>query len=329
MKAFVRRVAIFLLTIWFSATLIWLIPRLAPGDPVSAIIDRMAAQAGYVENADQIVAGWRERFGLDDPLHVQYMRYLFNLLRFDFGYSLAAFPTPVSDIIGRALPWTLGLALTANLITFFLGNAIGALLAWQGTPRVVKALFSLPLLFTAVPSVLAGIFLIYVFAFTLNWFPITGAYGRSLTPDGSPQFIASVIHHAVLPVSAIVLVNLGYWALSMRGMLTTLYGEDYLQLARAKGLRAGYLLYRYMVRNAMLPQITALTFTLAGMLGGQILVESVFVYYGMGTVIYNAIRSQDYPVIQASSVILIVVTAIAAFIIDLLYPLIDPRIEQR
>lgn len=324
---FFRRLLIFFLTIWIAATLIWLIPRLAPGDPITAMVGRMIRQAGYVENSAVIIEGWRERFGLNDPLPVQYIRYLGNLIRMDLGYSLAYFPTTVGEIVGRALPWTAGLLLIAVTITFLLGNFLGALLAWRNTPKLAKYLIPVGMIFTSIPSILAAIFLIYIFAFILDWFPLTGAYRAGLTPTLSIEFIANVIHHGTLPALSIVLVTFGYWALGMRGMMITVEGEDYMHLARAKGLNPVYILYRYMVRNAILPQVTAFAITLGTLVSGQVLVEYIFAYQGMGSVIFGAIRNQDFPVIQGTSFILIVMTALAVLIIDLVYPLIDPRIS--
>lgn len=324
---FVRRLLIFFLTIWVAATLIWIIPRLAPGDPITAMIGRMIRQAGYVENSDVIIEGWKARFGMNDSLPVQYVRYLGNLVRMDFGYSLAFFPTTVGEIVGRALPWTAGLLLIAVSITFLLGNFLGALLAWRQTPRLIKYLIPVGMIFTSIPSILAAIFLLYVFAFFLGWFPLTGAYRPGMTPSLNIEFIKSVIHHGTLPALSIVLVSFGYWALGMRGMMVTVEGEDYMHLARAKGLRPIYVLYRYMVRNAILPQITAFAITLGTLVSGQVLVEYIFSYQGMGSVVFTALRNQDFPVIQGTSFILILMTALAVLIIDLIYPLIDPRIS--
>lgn len=324
---FLRRLGIFFLTIWVAATLIWLIPRLAPGDPITAMVGRMIRQAGYVENSDIIIESWRERFGLNDSLPVQYIRYLGNLVRMDFGYSLAFFPTTVGEIVGRALPWTVGLLLIAVTITFLLGNFLGALLAWRGTPKLLKYLIPVGMIFTSIPSILAAIFLLYIFAFFLDWFPLTGAYKAGLQPAFTMEFITSVIHHGTLPALSIVLVSFGYWALGMRGMMITVEGEDYMHLARAKGLSPFYVLYRYMVRNAILPQVTAFAITLGTLVSGQVLVEYIFAYQGMGNVIFSALRNQDFPVIQGTSFILILMTALAVLIIDLIYPLIDPRIS--
>ena len=322
-----RRFGIFFLTIWVAATIIWLIPRLAPGDPITAMIDRMTRTAGYVENSDIIIEGWKERFGLNDPLPVQYIRYMGNLISFDFGYSLAYFPAGVGQLIGVALPWTVGLLLLAVTITFFLGNFLGAIMVWQETPRLIKFIIPFGMIFTSIPSILAALFLLYIFAFLLNWFPMLGSYELGLRPELSLEFIGSVIKHGTLPALSIILVSFGYWALGMRGMMITVEGEDYMQLARAKGLRPFYVLYRYMVRNAILPQITAFAITIGTLVSGQILVEYIFAYRGMGTLIYNAIVNQDFAVIQGTSYILILMTALAVLILDLIYPLIDPRIS--
>ncbi len=323
----VRRIGIFFLTVWIAASIIWLIPRVAPGDPISAMVQRMITQSGYVENADKIIEGWKARFGLNDPLPEQYVRYLGNIIHLDFGYSLAYFPTTVNEIIAQALPWTVGLLLVAVTITFFLGNFLGAVMVWRGTPQLFKYLIPIAMIFTSLPSILAAIFLIYLFAFILKWFPLIGPYTVGTQPSLSLKFIGDVIYHGTLPALSIVLVSFGYWALGMRGMMITVEGEDYMHLARAKGLSPFYVLYRYMVRNAILPQITAFAITLGTLVSGQILVEYIFSYQGMGSIIYNAILTQDFPVIQGTSFLLILMTALAVLIIDLIYPLIDPRIS--
>ncbi len=322
-----RRLAVFVFTIWASATLIFFIPRMAPGDPISAMVARMQAQSGYVAGSEQMIEGWRERFGLNDSQGVQYVRYLRQIAQLDLGVSLVDFPAPVSDLIERALPWTMGLLLNALIITFVLGNLLGALLAWTGTPQILKMMIPLSMIFTSVPAVLAALFLIYIFAFKLDYFPIMGSYERGMTPAWDWGFIVSVIKHGTLPASSIVLVSFGYWALGMRGMMITIEGEDYVQLARAKGLNPFYILTRYMIRNAILPQITALAISMGTLVSGSVLVEYIFTYRGMGSLILRAIKNQDFTVIQGTSFVLILTTALAVLFIDLVYPLIDPRIS--
>jgi peptide/nickel transport system permease protein len=325
---FLRRLGIFFLTVWIAATLIYVIPRIAPGDPIAAMVSRLSQQAGYVENADKIIEGWRTRFGLDEPWHVQYLSYMRNLATFDFGYSLAGFPTRVSSIISRAMPWTIGLLGISTAIFFIVGNLLGALLAWKRTPGLVKVLIPMSMIFTSVPALLAALLLIYLFAFQLEWFPLLGSFRRGIQPGLDWEFVRSVIWHGTLPALSIVIVTFGYWTLGMRGMMVTVEGEDYMTLAEAKGLRPFYTLYRYMIRNAILPQVTALALTMGTLVGGQILVEFIFSYRGMGNAIFRAIRDQDYTVIQGTSFILILATALAVFIMDMLYPLIDPRISH-
>jgi peptide/nickel transport system permease protein len=316
----------FLLTVWLGTTLIFIIPRLAPGDPITAMVSRMSAQAGNVANSDEIIEAWRARFGLDAPMHIQYLRYLRNLLTFNLGYSLAFFPAEVEELVGRSLPWTLGLLGLATILSFLMGNAIGALLAWRRTPGLARALLPLTLTFTAIPPFMLGILLLYLLAFNLEWLPFAGAYARGLEPALDSEFIFSVIKHGTLPALAIVVTTMGFWALGMRGMMITTDGEDYMILAQAKGLRPGRIFWRYGVRNSILPQVTALALSLGAIAGGAIIVEYIFTYPGMGYLLYQGIINADYTLIQGIVFILIVGVAIAVLILDLLYPLIDPRI---
>ena len=325
----IKRLGMFLLTVWLGMTLIFIIPRLAPGDPITAMVSRMSAQSGRVENSDQIIAAWRERFGLDAPWYIQYGRYLGNLATFNLGYSLAYFPAEVEDMVARSMPWTLGLLSLATLMSFVLGNTVGALLAWRRTPNLAKALLPMSLTFTSIPAFMLGILLVYTFAFGLKWFPFAGAYGRGLEPGLNWEFIKSVIHHGTLPALAIVVTTMGFWALGMRGMMVTTTGEDYMILAEAKGLRPSRIFWLYGVRNAILPQITALALTLGSIAGGSVIVEYIFTYPGMGYLLYEGIVNTDYTLIQGVVYFLIVGVSLAVLIIDLLYPLIDPRISYQ
>ena len=322
-----RRLMIFFLTLWVAATLIFIIPRLAQGDPISAMVARMSQQVGFVENADLIIEAWRKRFGLDDPIYVQYFRFLGNTLRLGLGYSMANFPSTVSELVGRALPWTIGLVGIATAIFFTVGNLCGALLVWTKTPTLLKVLIPMSMTFTSVPPVLAGLLLVYIFGFLIPIFPQVGAYGRGMVPELTPEFFGSVLYHGFLPAMSIVLVTFGYWALGMRGMMVTIEGEDCIILAQAKGLKPFYVLYRYMIRNAILSQMTALAVSVGTLVSGSVLVEYIFTYNGMGSLIVSAIRTQDFGLIQGTSFILIVTSALAVLIIDLTYPLINPRIS--
>ena len=240
---------------------------------------------------------------------------------------MANFPSTVSELVGRALPWTIGLVGIATAIFFIVGNLCGALLVWTKTPKLLKVLIPMSMTFTSVPPVLAGLLLVYIFGFLIPIFPQVGAYGRGMVPELTPEFFGSVLYHGFLPAMSIVLVTFGYWALGMRGMMVTIEGEDYMILAQAKGLKPFYVLYRYMIRNAILPQMTALAVSVGTLVSGSVLVEYIFTYNGMGSLIVPAIRTQDFGLIQGTSFILIVTSALAVLIIDLTYPLIDPRIS--
>ncbi|MDE0695112.1 MAG: ABC transporter permease [Boseongicola sp.] len=323
-----NRVVTLLLTVWIAATLIWIIPRLSPIDPADIMLGRMAAGAGAVENADQILERLKENFGLNDPLAVQYVKYIRNVVTFDFGLSTATFPTQVSTLIARALPWTVGLMLLSVVITFFIGNALGALMAWDRSPKLVRVAIPAAMVFTSIPPILSGLLLMWILAAKLRWFPLTGAYGLTVEPGWTWGFVQSVIHHGFLPALSIVIVTFGFWALGMRGLMITVQGEDYVTLAKAKGLRPRYILYRYMIRNAILPQITAFALKIGLLVAGQVLVERIFAYNGMGKLLYDAILDQDFPVIQGVSFVIILMTAASVFLVDLVYPFVDPRIRH-
>ena len=324
----VNRIVTLLLTVWIAATLIWIIPRLSPVDPAEIMLGRMAAGAGTVANAEEILTNLQDRFGLNDPLAVQYVKYLKNIVTFDFGLSTATFPTPVSALIAQALPWTLGLMILSVTITFFIGNALGALMVWEESPNLLKVAIPAAMVFTSIPPILSGLLLMWIFAAQLQWFPLTGAYGLTVEPGWTWDFFSSVIHHGFLPGLSIVVVTFGFWALGMRGLMITVQGEDYTTLAKAKGLRPRYILYRYMIRNAILPQITAFALKIGMLVAGQVLVERIFAYNGMGKLLYDAILDQDFPLIQGVSFVIILMTALAVFLVDLIYPLIDPRIRH-
>ena len=321
-----RRLALYAFTIWISATVMFIIPRMAPGDPITAMITRLSQQTGNVPGRREMILAWKRQFGLDAPMPVQYVQYLHNVLTFHFGYSLTQFPATVQGMLAQAIPWTIGLLTIATIISFVAGTLIGALMAWRGTPGLVKLFLPLSLTFTSIPFYILGMLLLYLFVFGLGWFPVAGGYDNTLVPGFNFDFVTSVISHGTLPALSIVIASMGFWALGMRGMLITVQGEDYLTLARAKGLNPWRIFFRYEVRNAILPQITGLVLTFGHIVGGTVLVEYLFGYPGMGYLLYQGLANSDYTLTQGIVFILIVTTATAVLIVDLLYPILDPRI---
>jgi peptide/nickel transport system permease protein len=326
-KYVLKRIGMFILTVWLGATIIFIVPRLVPGDPVQAMIGRMITEGVNVENADVIISTYRERFGLNDHILIQYVKYLYNAVTFNSGYSLAFFPSRVDDMVARSLPWTLGLLFLSLILSFVIGNLVGALLAWRPTPKVLKLLLPISLTFTSIPAYMVGIMLLFVFSFTLDWFPFAGNYARDVSLGWNWAFIWSVIKHGFLPAMSIILVSMGRWALGMRGMMITTDGEDYMILAEAAGLRPFRIFWRYGVRNAILPQITAFGVALGALAGGSVLVEVIFTYPGVGHLLYQAILNSDYTLIQGIVFYVILGVSLAVLILDLTYPLIDPRIS--
>jgi peptide/nickel transport system permease protein len=326
-----KRVGLFLLVVWVSTTLIFFLPRLATGrDPIRERMSMLAATGGVMhEGIDEMVQAYQARFGLDQPLWKQYLSFLGNVAQLDFNYSLAMYPSRVIDLIAAAAPWTIGLLVVATLIAFTVGSVLGALIAWPRAPRSLQ--FLLPPLFTfsAVPYYLFGIILIDLLAFRLRLFPIGGGSEYGSLTTLTPAYLLDVAYHAVLPALSIVLVSIGFWALAMRGMMVTTLGEEYMNQAEAKGLTPRRIFFRYAMRNALLPQTTSLALSLGHVLSGALLVEVIFRYPGMGSLLYRAVTGFDYFTIYGVVFFIIVSTALATLILDLSYPLLDPRIRHQ
>jgi peptide/nickel transport system permease protein len=316
----------FFLVVFVAASFNFLIPRLAPGNPIGAITSRMAQASAGVEHGQAMFEAYRKRFGLDEPIYIQYVKYLWNVVRLDFGETLSAYPAKVWDIIRPAIGWSIGLIGVSVLITFALGIAIGALLAWKGTPKVVKAMLPMMMIGGVLPYYLMGLLLLYLFAFSTRLLPMSGAYNSGIPRELSWQYIGSIARHAVLPALSIILTSLGAWALTMRGLVVNTIGEDYMLLAEAKGLSKRRILWRYSVRNAIPPQVTHLAIALGYVVSGAILVEIVFSYPGLGYQLYMAIVNSDYTVVQGITLILAISVGLAVLIIDLIYPRLDPRV---
>jgi len=325
-----RRVGVFLLIAWLAATLNFFLPRLTGLDPVRVKLLQQAQLGGHVQaGIDEMVKEYDRRFGLDRPLWRQYLSYLGSALRLDFNYSIANYPRAVRDMIAEALPWTLALLGTTTLVSFTLGTFLGALLAWPRAPRWMRWLMPPLWGLHAIPFFLLGLILIYLFAFRFPVLPMFGGYSAGAFPGWTLAFAADVLRHAILPALSIVLVATGGWALSMRGMMVTTQGEDYVTFAEAKGLRSPTIFLRYCVRNALLPQATGLALALGQVVSGAVLVEVIFGYPGIGTVLYQAIRENDHFLIQGIVFTVIVALGLATLILDAIYPLLDPRISYR
>jgi peptide/nickel transport system permease protein len=323
-----RRCGVFVVIVWLAASLNFFLPRLSGQDPIRTKLLEQAQLGGYVQQGiEEMVKVYEGRFGLDQPLWRQYVTYLTDVLRLDFNYSIANYPRTVSSMISEAIPWTVGLLGMTTLLSFAIGTALGALLAWPRAPRWMAWLMPPLWALHAIPFFLLGLILMYVLAFQVPLLPIFGGYSAGAIPALALGFILDVTRHAVLPALSIILVATGGWALGMRGMMVTTMGEDYVTFAEGKGLRNITIFWRYCLRNAILPQVTALALALGQILSGAVLVEVIFGYPGIGTLLFQAIRSNDHFLIQGIVFTVIVALGLATLILDLCYPLMDPRIR--
>lgn len=325
-----RRLGVFLLILWLAATLNFFLPRLSGMDPVRQKLLAQAQLGGYVQTGiEAMVKEYEQRFGLNQPLWRQYLAYLSDVSRLDFNYSIANYPRTVNEMIVEAIPWTVGLLGMTTLLSFTIGTILGALLAWPRAPRWMQWLMPPLWALHAIPFFLFGLLLMYALAFRFRLFPMFGGYSAGAFPALTVEFVTDVLAHAILPALSIVCVATGGWALGMRGMMVTTQGEDYVIFAEAKGLRSLTIFLRYCVRNAILPQTTALALALGQILSGAVLVEVIFGYPGIGTVLFLAIRENDHFLIQGIVFMVIVALGLATLLLDLIYPLLDPRITYK
>jgi peptide/nickel transport system permease protein len=325
----IRRIGFLVAVLFTAASINFIIPKLAPRDPVQEMINQKIASGGLTsEGAQEFGDSLRELYGLDKPIWQQYLTYIWNTMRFDLGYSIVNYPQRVSVIIGQTVYWTLGFVMVSTLLAFGIGTIVGALVGWSKTSKWLSWLMPPLAMFSAVPAFILALVLIYLLAFKAQWFPLRGGYSAVMDKNWSdPKFLLDVVHHAVLPGLSMLLVSTGGWALTMRAMMVTVEGADYMTFADAKGLRGPRLFFRYALRNTLLPQVTALAMRLGLIVSGATLVESMFGYPGIGNRLATAIRALDYPVIYGIVFFMVVGIALATLLVDLIYPFLDPRIS--
>ncbi len=323
-----RRLLLFVLTVAVVVTLIFLLTRLAPGDPIEAKVLALEAQAGNTGgDIGPIVEAYREKFQLDGPLHIQYATYLRNLLRGDLGYSMAKYPSTVADLISAALPWSIGIALVTTVIAMLFGSLVGALIAWRRSFTLVQITLPVLMVTAAVPFFLFGLALQFFLGVHWKIFPTAFGVDPGFIPGWNLETLWQLIKHATLPAGAVIVASTGLWGLGMRAMMVTTAGEDYMVMGDAKGLKERRIFLGYAVRNVLLPQTTSFALSLASVVGGLLLVEIVFNYPGIGLLLRDAIGGSDYFLIQGITLITTFAVAFALLVMDLIYPFIDPRIS--
>ncbi|UFU03254.1 ABC transporter permease [Ruania suaedae] len=321
-----RKLGLFLLTLWAAVTLNFALPRMMPGSPADAAIARLA-QNGPVNEATR--AAVEAQLGIPDGnLLEQYIAYLGQVLRLDFGVSYTFYPEPVSGLVAGALPYTLVLVGAVTVLAFVVGTLLGVLAAWRrgswadALPTVSGSFMN------TFPYFWTALLLLFFLGYVFNLFPTSGAYSPTGTPSLSLAFVGDALYHAALPAVTMFLTSLGGWIIGMRNAMITTLGEDYVTFAEANGLRGRTVALRYAARNAILPNLTGFGLALGGVVGGSILVEQVFGYPGIGFLLFNAVIGQDYPLMQALFLMITVSVLVANLIVDLLYGALDPRTRR-
>jgi peptide/nickel transport system permease protein len=316
---------------WFSITLVcafilnFILPRLMPGDPVAAIVARMAQGMSNVTGVQAIYQQYTELFGTDKPILQQFFIYMNNVFRGDFGFSFSQYPRTVADVIASSIWWTVILQFPAIVVGWVIGNFLGALAAYlkRGYDKI---LMPVSIFASSLPAFGMAVILLVIFGVTLKWFPTSGGYGFDLIPSRSWEFVWSVIIHYQLPFWSIVLIIIGGQAIGMRSMAIYELNADYVKYSRFMGIKDRKIL-RYVFRNAMLPQVTGLALSIGTMVGGALVAELIFSYPGLGSTIYTAALGRDYPLISATALIITLMVLITTFVIEILYGFIDPRIR--
>jgi peptide/nickel transport system permease protein len=319
-----RRLGFYALAAWVAITLNFLIPRLMPGDPAQTMFARFKG-----ELKPEAIDALRETFGItDDPLHVQYLTYLKHLLSGDLGISVSNFPEPVSAVIGAGLAWSIFLAGTALVVSFVLGTALGAIAAWRRGGLVDSVLPPTFSLLGAFPFFWLAMLALFVFGYGLGWFPLRHAYPEGTTPGFNLPFLVGALEHVLLPALTMIAAALGGWMLAMRNTMVGVLGSDYITYARARGLAPRRVLIRYAVRNAVLPNVTSFGMALGFVLGGALLTEIIFSYPGQGYLLIQAVRAQDYPLMQGIFLSITLAVLGANWLVDIVTLLLDPRTRR-
>lgn len=327
MRYALRRLEFFVITLWAALTVNFLLPRLMPGNPVEAMMARVKGQL-----SPQAMKALEAAFGLNNPapLPVQYLQYLGSAVTGNFGISITYYPNSVAHVLVETLPWTLGLVGLSTIIAFILGTLIGIFAAWRRGGILDSALPPIFIIISGFPYFFVAILFLFVFGVVLQWFPI--GFGYNLQGGGldfSLATIGQILSHAILPAITIVLTAVGGWILTMRNNMITTLAEDYVRMARAKGLSPLRIMLHYAGRNAILPNLTGFAMSLGFVISGALLVEIVFTYPGVGEVLLQAVTNEDYPLMQSLFLLITVAVLVAVLLADVVTAVLDPRTRER
>jgi peptide/nickel transport system permease protein len=323
MRFALRRLGFFAFTLWAALTINFLLPRLMPGNPAEAMLAKF-----HGEITPQTLKALDILFGLNThkTLVAQYFTYLHQVATFNFGISLDFYPKTVSSVIGGAIWWTVGLVGVTTVLAFALGTGLGILSAWRRGGKLDSIMPPVFVITSAIPYFWMGMVLVLIFGITLHWLPYLGGYNVSTdTPSFSLSYAGDVLSHAILPAAALLITTIGTWILTMRNTMITTLAEDYVRMARAKGLPGRRIMVDYAARNAILPNLTGFAMSLGFVVSGAILIEYVFNYPGIGFMLLQAVQGEDYPLMQALFLLITVAVLVAILLADIATALLDPR----
>src|SRR6478735_2547586 len=327
MRWFLRRLVFYSFAVWVALTLNFLLPRLMPGDPIGGVLQRLspaqlAANPGIVQTYQALLGGGKGSIWHD------YVVYLHRLVHLNFGISTSNYPAPVSDVIGRTLPYSIFLVGLSFLLAFVIGTTVGMVAAWRRGGKLDS--FAVPSLMalSAFPAFFTALLGVYFLGLRLQWFPIQHAYDSGLIPGFNWAFLSSAVRHAELPMLVIIAAFAGGWVLNMRTVMINTISEDYVAMAHAKGLRDRRVMTRYAARNAILPPLNGFAAQFASAVGGVIFVELVFSYPGAGYTLQQAALGNDYPLTQALLLVFALCPIVANFFMDIINLVLDPRVRS-
>jgi peptide/nickel transport system permease protein len=322
-RQLLRQILLYLVALWAAITINFFIPRMAPGDPAQAAMARFQGRI-----TPTTLHSLELQFGITHaPLWQQYLQYLGQLFHGDLGTSFTYFPTPVSTVLAQEIPWTLTLVGLSLIISFILGSLLGIVLAWRRGSALDTIFPPLLTFISAMPYFFFALIMLYFLGFVLNWFPLSGGYDTGVPVGLTTDFLSTAIYHGILPALTIVLVSIGGWMFGMRNTMITTLSEDYVQMARAKGLSGRRVMLMYGARNAVLPSVTGFAISFGFIITGSLLTEVVFSYPGIGFAILQAAQNNDYPLLQGVFLVVALSVLGANFIADLVYVVLDPRVR--
>ncbi len=326
MRWFLRRLGFYVFAIWVALTVNFLLPRLMPGSPISGLLQhlspaQLAANPGIVQTYQALLGGGHNSIWQD------YVTYLHRISHFNFGISTSNYPTPVSEVVGRTLPYSIFLVGVAFLISFVVGIGVGMIAAWRRGGLVDNFVVPAFMALSAFPAFFTALLGLYFLGLKAHWFPIQHAYDSDVVPGFNWTFLSSALRHSELPILSVVAAYAGGWVLNMRTVMINTIDEDYVAMAHAKGLRDRRVMTRYAGRNAILPPLNGFAAQFASAVGGLVFFEIIFSYPGVGYTLQSAVLGNDYPLAQAILVVLSVCVIVANLIMDLLNFVLDPRLR--